>query len=337
MATDRITIDHGSGGKASHDLLTSVFLSAFDNQTLKAMEDSALVTIGRERLAFTTDSYVVDPIFFPGGNIGDLAVNGTVNDLAMRGATPLYLSVGMILEEGLPMADLERIVASMQAAASAAGVKIVAGDTKVVPAGKADRIFINTSGIGVVASGVEINAHNGRAGDHIILSGTMADHGITILCQREGLAISGGFKSDTAPLHDLVQTMLATAPGQVRVLRDPTRGGVGTTLKELALASGVGIRVREEALPLRDDVRGACELLGIDPLYLANEGKLLAVVAPESSATLLDAIRCHPLGGEAAIIGTTTADHPGEVVLETVIGSRRRIDMLHGQPLPRIC
>ncbi|MDH5299099.1 MAG: hydrogenase expression/formation protein HypE, partial [Desulfobulbaceae bacterium] len=282
MATDRITIDHGSGGKASHDLLTSVFLSAFDNQTLKAMEDSALVTIGNQRLAFTTDSYVVDPIFFPGGNIGDLAVNGTVNDLAMRGATPLYLSVGMILEEGLPMADLERIVASMQAAASAAGVKIVAGDTKVVPAGKADRIFINTSGIGVVASGVEINAHNGRAGDHIILSGTMADHGITILCQREGLAISGGFKSDTAPLHDLVQTMLATAPGQVRVLRDPTRGGVGTTLKELALASGVGIRVREEALPLRDDVRGACELLGIDPLYLANEGKLLAVVAPES-------------------------------------------------------
>jgi len=335
--TDRITLDHGSGGKASHDLLTSVFLTVFDNPTLAAMEDSALIAIGRERLAFTTDSYVVDPIFFPGGNIGDLAVNGTINDLAMRGATPLYISVGMIIEEGFPIADLQKIVATMGKAAKRAAVKIVAGDTKVVPAGKADKIFINTSGIGVIAAGVDIAAANGRAGDKILLSGTMADHGVTILCQREELAISGGFASDTAPLHDLIAAMLTAAPAAIRVLRDPTRGGVATTLKELAVASGHGIVIEEATLPVRDDVRGACELLGLDPLYLANEGKLLAFVAPEAADRLLDCLRRHPLGAEAAIIGELVADHPGQVAMKTMIGGRRRLDMLHGQSLPRIC
>ena len=335
--TDRITLDHGSGGRASHELLETVFLAAFDNEVLTSLEDSALLTVGCERLAFTTDSYVVDPIFFPGGTIGDLAVNGTVNDLAMRGASPRYLSTAMIIEEGLAVADLKRIVASMREAAAAAGVRIVAGDTKVVPAGKADRLFINTTGIGVVPDGIDINAHNGRAGDRVIMSGTMADHGITILCQREGLAISGSFTSDSAPLHGLVRTMLETAPGAVHVLRDPTRGGVATTLKELALASRVGIAIQEATLPVRDDVRGACSLLGLDPLYLANEGKLLALVAPDAADRLLDAMRSHPLGRNAALIGELVAEHPGQVVLETAIGSRRRLDMLHGQPLPRIC
>ncbi len=335
--SDRITIDHGSGGRASLELLQSVFLAGFDNPILNNTEDSALLTINRERLAFTTDSYVVEPIFFPGGNIGDLAVNGTINDLAMRGAVPLYLSTGMILEEGLPIADLRRIVASMRRAADLAGVRIVAGDTKVVPAGKADRIFINTSGIGVVAEGVDIGGSKGLPGDKVILSGTMADHGITILCQREGLTIRGDFASDTAPLHHMVAAMLAAQPGKTHVLRDPTRGGVATTLKELATASKVGIVIRETSLPVRAAVRGACELLGIDPLYLANEGKLLAFVAPEAADQAVALLRRLPHGEDATIIGELTADHPGEVLLETVVGSRRRLDMLHGQPLPRIC
>ncbi len=335
--SDRITLDHGSGGKASHDLIEEIFLSSFSNKTLNALEDSALVQIGSERLAFTTDSYVVDPIFFPGGNIGDLAINGTINDLAMRGATPLYISVAMILEEGLAISDLKTIVASMQEAAMTANVQIVAGDTKVVPVGKADKIFINTTGIGTVSEGVEINGSNGRVGDKIILSGTMADHGITILCQREGLAISGDFCSDTAPLHQLVAAMIADSPGQIHVLRDPTRGGVATTLQELATSSQVGILLRETALPIRADVQGACELLGMDPLHLANEGKLLAFVAPEVAEQTIAILHRLPHGSNAAIIGEVKADHPGEVLLETVVGSHRRINMLHGQPLPRIC
>lgn len=335
--TNRITIDHGSGGLASLELLQTVFLAGFANDILNKTEDSALITINKEQLAFTTDSYVVDPIFFPGGNIGDLAVNGTINDLAMRGATPLFLSVGMILEEGLPIADLERVVASMRDAAASAGVQIVAGDTKVVPAGKADKIFINTSGIGTIAKGVEINGSMGQPGDKIILSGTMADHGITILCQRQGLAINGDFTSDSAPLHRMVAAMLADHPNKIHMLRDPTRGGVATTLKELATSSKVGIVVRETALPVRDDVRGACELLGIDPLYLANEGKLIAFVAPEIAEQTVALLRRQPYGADAAIIGEATASHPGEVLLETALGSRRRLDMLHGQPLPRIC
>jgi len=334
---DRITLAHGSGGRASHRLTRDLFVACFGGDILASLEDCALLTLESGRIVVSTDSFVVEPIFFPGGDIGSLAVHGTVNDLAMRGGRPLYLTVGMIIEEGFAIRELEIIVRSMKASCDRAGVAIVAGDTKVVPRGKADRIFINTTGIGVVAEGVDIAGGNGRPGDRIILSGTMADHGATILCQREGLAISGAFQSDSAPLNLLVARMLKAAPGGVRVLRDPTRGGVGTTLNELALASGVGVRIRELDLPVRDDVRGACELLGIDPLYLANEGKLLAFVAPEHGEAVLAAMRDDPLGREARIIGEAVADHAGLVVLETAVGGNRVVDMLHGEALPRIC
>ena len=337
MAQKTITIDHGSGGKASHELIETLFLKYLDNEVLHPLEDSALIALGAERLAFSTDSYVVDPIFFPGGNIGDLAVNGTVNDLAMRGARPLYLSVGLILEEGFPLADLEIITRTMQERAAEAGVRIVAGDTKVVPAGKADKIFINTSGIGVVDSEINISATGGRPGDQILVSGTCGDHGVTVLCQREGLQISGGFQTDSRPLNQLVAAMLARAGAGIHVLRDPTRGGVATTLCELALASRVGVRIRESDLPVRDDVRGACELLGLDPLYLANEGKLLAFVAPEHSEELLAVLHQSPYGRDSRVIGEVVAEHPGQVVLETAIGTERILDMLYGVPLPRIC
>ncbi|MEJ2031998.1 MAG: hydrogenase expression/formation protein HypE [Deltaproteobacteria bacterium] len=335
--TDRITLDHGSGGKASHDLVQRLFLRHFDNDILRPLEDSALLAIGGERLAFSTDSYVVDPLFFPGGNIGDLAVNGTVNDLAMRGAQPRYLSVGMILEEGLPLADLEAIVESMHQRAVEAGVRIVAGDTKVVPAGKADKLFINTTGLGTVAPGVNIAAGNIRPGDHLLVSGSLADHGVTVLCQREGLRIKGSFQSDSAPLHDLVAALLAACGPDLHTLRDPTRGGLATTLCELALSSQVGIKIKEAEIPVHDDVRGACELLGLDPLYLANEGKLLAFVAPGSSDQALAALRRLPHGAEARLIGQAVAEHSGRVWIETAIGTERLLDMLFGTPLPRIC
>ncbi|OGQ96443.1 MAG: hydrogenase expression/formation protein HypE [Deltaproteobacteria bacterium RIFOXYD12_FULL_57_12] len=334
---EKVTLAQGSGGQDTHDLVRGLFVESFGGATLRAMEDSALLAIGNVRLTFSTDSFVVDPIFFPGGDIGSLAVHGTVNDLAMRGARPLYLSLGLILEEGFPLADLRRIVKSIKTAADQSGVEIVAGDTKVVPAGKADRIFINTAGLGILEADVDIAAGNGRPGDKIILSGTMADHGATIICQQEGLQIHGEFKSDSAPLHRMVAAMLAAAGRGVHVLRDPTRGGVGTTLNELAAASGVGIRIVEADLPVREDVRGACELLGLDPLYLANEGKLLALVAPEQADIVLAAIRQDPLGSRACIIGEAVADHPGQVVLETAVGGRRLVDMLHGEALPRIC
>jgi len=333
----KITLAHGSGGKASHELIEKLFVANFGSKSLAAMEDSAVVQAGSERIAFSTDSYVVDPIFFPGGNIGSLAIHGTVNDLAMRGAKPLYLSVGMIIEEGFSYADLETIVLSLKAGAEKAGVEIVAGDTKVVQSGKADKIFINTTGIGLLDKELDISAQNGRPGDRIILSGTMADHGTTILCQREGLQIQGGFKSDSAPLNHMVSAMIREAGKSIHVLRDPTRGGVGTTLNELAQSSGVGIRIRETDLPVRDDVRGACELLGLDPLYLANEGKLLAFVEPEAMERLLAVMQKTEYGENACIIGEVVADHPGQVVLQTSIGSSRIIDMLHGEPLPRIC
>ena len=333
----KITLAHGSGGKASHELIEKLFVANFGSKSLVAMEDSAVVQAGSERIAFSTDSYVVDPIFFPGGNIGSLAIHGTVNDLAMRGAKPLYLSVGMIIEEGFSYADLETIVLSLKAGAEKAGVEIVAGDTKVVQSGKADKIFINTTGIGLLDKELDISAQNGRPGDRIILSGTMADHGTTILCQREGLQIQGGFKSDSAPLNHMVSAMIREAGKSIHVLRDPTRGGVGTTLNELAQSSGVGIRIRETDLPVRDDVRGACELLGLDPLYLANEGKLLAFVEPEAMERLLAVMQKTEYGENACIIGEVVADHPGQVVLQTSIGSSRIIDMLHGEPLPRIC
>ncbi|MEW6501041.1 MAG: hydrogenase expression/formation protein HypE, partial [Thermodesulfobacteriota bacterium] len=278
MADERIILDHGSGGKASHRLIADLFRRVFANPALDPLEDCALLDYPGGRLAFSTDSYVVDPIFFPGGDIGELAVNGTVNDLAMRGARPLYLSVGMILEEGLAMADLQRIALSMKRAADAAGVALVTGDTKVVPAGKADKVFINTAGVGVVEGGWRLSGANARVGDAILMSGSMADHGVTILCRQQGLNISGGFRSDTAPLHAMVAELLGAVGDDLHCLRDPTRGGVATTVNEIAAASGVGMEILEDRLVVRADVRGACELLGLDPLYLANEGKLLAFV-----------------------------------------------------------
>lgn len=332
-----VTLAHGSGGKASHKLVQEIFLRAFDNAHLNALEDSALVNVNGSRLAFTTDSYVVDPVFFCGGNIGSMAVHGTVNDLLMRGSRPLYISVGFILEEGFPIDDLKMIVHSMKNAAQMAAVEIVAGDTKVVPAGKADKIFINTSGIGVVEDDRDISGHNGRPGDKIILSGTMGDHGATILCQREGINIKGNFMSDSAPLNSMVMAILKTAPAAVHVLRDPTRGGVGTTLNELARSSNIGIKLYEQLLPVRDEVRGACDLLGLDPLYLANEGKLLAFVAPDMAESVLETIRKSIFGEDAVIIGEAVDDHPGQVVMRTGIGGSRVVDMLYGEALPRIC
>jgi len=335
--TGKITLAHGSGGKASHELIEKLFVAGFGGKSLAAMEDSAVLKAGNATIAFSTDSFVVDPIFFPGGDIGSLAIHGTVNDLAMRGAKPLYLSVGMIIEEGFALKDLEIIVRSLKNGADRAGVEIVTGDTKVVQAGKADKIFINTTGIGLLEKELNISAGNGQTGDKVILSGTMADHGATILCQREGLQIEGGFKSDSAPLNHMVDAMIKEGGESIHVLRDPTRGGVGTTLNELAGSSNVGIRIKEATLPVRDDVKGACELLGLDPLYLANEGKLLAFVAPEAAARVLAIMKRMEYGENSCIIGDLVADHQGQVVLETIIGSARMVDMLHGEPLPRIC
>ncbi|MFO7930266.1 MAG: hydrogenase expression/formation protein HypE, partial [Desulfosalsimonas sp.] len=280
MKNKRVLLDHGSGGVLSRDLVADIMLPAFDSTVLSRLDDSAVLDSAEGRLAFSTDSYVVDPLFFPGGNIGDLAVNGTVNDIAMSGAKPLYLSAGLIIEEGFLIPDLEAIIGSMAEAARLAGVKIVTGDTKVVPRGSADKLFINTSGIGVIPEGINISGANVRPGDRILLSGTMADHGITILNQREGLSFKADIRSDTAPLNRMVSDMLAACP-HVRVLRDPTRGGVATALNEIALQSDTGIRIREKDLPVRPDVAALCELLGLDPLYVANEGKLIAAVAPD--------------------------------------------------------
>lgn len=336
MKPDTILLDHGSGGRAAHRLTTDLLLPVFDNPILGALNDGAVFHLPEGRLAFSTDTYVVDPPFFPGGCIGDLAVNGTVNDLAMCGAVPLFLSVGLILEEGLPMADLEAIVAAMGRAAAAAGVQVVTGDTKVVPRGAADRIFINTSGVGAVPPGVTIDCSRARPGDRIILSGTVADHGITVLTRREGLAFQAAIQSDTAPLNAMVAGMLAVET-DLHVLRDPTRGGVGTALNEIAEKSGVGIRIHEDRIPVRPEVAGVCELLGFDPLYIANEGKLLAFVAPAKAEAVLAAVRRDPRGRQARIIGEVTADHPGRVVLETRIGGSRIVGMLSGEQLPRIC
>lgn len=336
MKFDKILLDHGSGGKISHRLTTDMLLPVFDNPILAELNDGAIFEINGLRLAFSTDSYTVDPIFFPGGNIGDLAINGTVNDVAMCGANPLYLSVGLIIEEGFAAADLEKIVQEMGAAARTAGVTVVTGDTKVVPKGAVDRIFINTSGIGVIPQHINVASHNAVAGDRIILSGTIADHGITVLTQREGLSFKSALKSDTAPLNHMVKAMLAVS-GNVHVLRDPTRGGVGTALNEIAEKSGAGIKIYEDKIPLKKEVGGACELLGFDPLYLANEGKLLAFVSDEDAAAVLAAIAANPYGRDAAVIGEVVADHTGKVYMETRIGGERIVDMLAGEQLPRIC
>jgi len=317
-------------------LFTSLILPALKNPALSEMHDGAMVDLEGRRVAFSTDTYVVDPIFFPGGDIGDLAINGTVNDIAMCGATPLFLSVGLVLEEGFPLAHLERIVRSMASAAERADVMVVTGDTKVVPKGAADKIFVNTSGIGLIPEGIEISGDRAKPGDQIILSGTMADHGATILIQREGMHFESAVTSDTAPLNHMVRSMLSACP-HVHVLRDPTRGGVGTALNEIAEKSKVGIRIFEDRIPVRDDVSGICELLGLDPLYIANEGKLLAFVRPEDTYDVLAAMKKDPCGAGACVIGEVLDDHPGRVYLETPIGGNRIVDMLTGEQLPRIC
>jgi hydrogenase expression/formation protein HypE len=333
----RITMAHGAGGKATHTLIDALFLEAFRNPLLEAMEDQAVLNLGGARIAFTTDSYVVSPIFFPGGDIGDLAVNGTVNDLAMSGARPLYLSCGFILEEGFPVADLERIAASMAKAAQAAGVTIVTGDTKVVPKGKADGCFINTAGVGLVERPVELGAHRCRPGDAIIVSGPIGDHGVTIMLARGELEIEADVTSDTAPLHDLVAALLDAVPDGVRAMRDATRGGVATILNEMAKASNVAVILEEDKVPLRPEVNGACEILGIDPLYVACEGRFVAVVDGDAADDALAALQGRPGGEGAAIIGRIKDDPPGLVLLKTGFGGTRIVDMLVGDPLPRIC
>ena len=337
MADKCILLDHGSGGLASQELISSIFVKHLDNPTLRGLEDSAVLDRPAGRIAFTTDSYVVDPIFFPGGDIGMLAVHGTINDLAMRGAQPLCLSLGLILEEGMALADLERIVISIAACSRDSGVPVVTGDTKVVPRGKGDKIFINTSGIGVVADGIDISSKNAREGDVILLSGTMGDHGITIMTRRAGISMQGRLESDTRPLHRLVQRLLDELPGSVRTLRDPTRGGVATTLNEIAANSGLGVELREEFLPVRPQVRAACELLGLEPLYLANEGKLLAVVGADQAEAALKIMRETNEGAEAAVIGRMVGGKAGRVVITTPLGGLRLVTALHGEPLPRIC
>jgi hydrogenase expression/formation protein HypE len=333
---EEIVLAHGSGGKLSHQLIAKIIAPQFANDLLAPLHDGAVFSLGEGRVAFTTDSYVVSPIFFPGGDIGKLAVHGTLNDLAMCGARPMYLSVGFILEEGLPMKDFWRIVQSMRAAADQAGVQLVTGDTKVVDRGKADRIFINTAGIGLVPEGVTIHPARARPGDKVIISGPIAVHGIAIMSVREGLEFETEIASDTAPLNDLVSDLLS-ACNDVHVLRDPTRGGVTSAVTEIAQSAGVGIVLNESSIPISEEVKGACEILGLDPLYVANEGKLIAIVAPEEAEMALGTMRKHPLGREAAMIGEITTEHPGFVVMTTRVGGTRVVDMLSGEQLPRIC
>jgi hydrogenase expression/formation protein HypE len=330
-----IVMGHGSGGRLSAQLVRELFLPAFDNPALRKLDDQAVLEVGGSRVAFTTDSFVVTPLFFPGGNIGQLAVHGTVNDLAMSGAVPLGLSAAFIVEEGLAMEELARVVDAMAQAAQAAGVSIVTGDTKVVNRHSADKLFVTTAGIGLVAPGVAISASYARPGDVILLSGTIADHGMAVMAQREGLEIEGEIRSDTQALHRLVAAM--TAAGEVHALRDPTRGGLGTSLCEIAEASQIGIEIEARALPVREEVRGACELLGIDPLFVANEGKLAAFVEPAQASAVLNVMRSTPEGRDAVAIGRAVDAHPGMVVMKTEIGGSRIIDLPFHEQLPRIC
>jgi len=331
MRADKILLDHGSGGKVSHRMMKDMLLPVFDNPVLAELNDGAIFEIRPGlRLAFSTDSYTVDPIFFPGGDIGELAIYGTVNDLAMCAAEPAVLSAALIIEEGFPIEQLQTIIASMGRAAAAAGVQVVTGDTKVVPKGAADRIFINTSGIGVIREGAGVSSRGARPGDRVLLSGSIADHGVSVLARREGLSFETSVRSDTAPLNHMVGAMFAAGRG-VHVLRDPTRGGLGTALNEIAEQS------REERIPVKPEVAGLCELLGLDPLYLANEGKLIAFVAPEDADAVLAAMRSDPRGHDAVVIGEVVAEHPGKVFMRTRIGGTRIVDMLTGEQLPRIC
>lgn len=331
-----IVIGHGGGGKLSAELIEHLILPAFRNPTLEALADAAALTVPAGRLAVTTDSFVVKPLFFPGGSIGDLAINGTVNDLAMAGAVPRYLTVGLILEEGLPLATLAGVLERMKLAAAAAGVQIVAGDTKVVEQGHGDGVYINTTGIGLIAPSVQVGPGNAQPGDRVIVSGTLGDHGMAIMSVRAGLDFETTIESDCAPLHELVAALLTVAP-DVHVLRDPTRGGAASALNEIATASGVGIVIEERRVPVTDAVRSACELLGMDPLYVANEGKLIAIVPPGTAEAALEALRAHPLGRHAAIIGEVTAMHPGIVAAKTGLGASRVVDRMVGEQLPRIC
>jgi hydrogenase expression/formation protein HypE len=333
---DTIQLAHGAGGMLSADLIDKLILPRFACDELTRLEDQAVLTLPPGRLAFSTDTFVVSPIFFPGGDIGDLAINGTVNDVAMSGAVPVALSVGFVLEEGFPMADFHQVLCSMEAAAKKANVRIVTGDTKVVGKGSCDKIFINTSGVGVVPDHVQLSADSLAPGDAVILSGTLADHGMAVMTVREGLSFRSTVTSDTAALNDLVQTILKAGPN-TRTFRDPTRGGAATTLNEFAKSSQVGIRLDESALKVRPDARSACELLGIDPLYVANEGKLIAAVPQDEADAVLTAMHHHEHGKDAAVIGTVISDHPGRVTIRTTLGTERFVDMPVGEQLPRIC
>lgn len=337
MDNDLILLGHGSGGRLSHQLLDDLIIPTLSGTAPSAQNDAALLEPVAGQLAYTTDSFVVDPIFFPGGTIGSLAVHGTVNDLAMMGARPLWLSVGLILEEGFSKTALKTILTDMRQAADQAGVRIVTGDTKVVPRGKADKIFITTSGIGVVDHGLSIHGANAQTGDAIIINGTIGDHGIAVMADREGLKVSTDIRSDSAALNGLVAEIIAEAGEQLHVLRDPTRGGVATTIKEIAGQSSVSITLVEDTLPINPAVRGVCSILGLDPLFVANEGKLLAFVAGEASERVLARIRKHPLGAHAAIIGHVSDGEAGRVRMETSVGGTRAVEMLAGEQLPRIC
>jgi hydrogenase expression/formation protein HypE len=332
----KVDMTHGSGGRAMAQLIEELFVARLDNALLRQANDQAAFEVAAGRLVMSTDGHVISPLFFPGGDIGSLAVHGTVNDVAMAGARPLYLSAGFILEEGFPLADLERIVASMAEAANRAGVPVVTGDTKVVERGKGDGVFITTTGVGMVPPGVNISGDRARPGDAVLLSGTIGDHGVAIMSSRENLSFETAIESDSAALHGLVADMVAAAPG-IHCLRDPTRGGLATTLNELALQSGVGMQLDESAIPVRPAVAAACELLGLDPLYIANEGKLICICPADDADRLLEVMRAHPLGREAARIGEVVEDPHGFVRMQTGFGGSRVVDWLTGEQLPRIC
>ena len=337
LKNGRIDLTHGSGGRAMAQLIADIFHAAFDNEWLRRADDQAVFDVPSRRLAMTTDGYVISPLFFPGGDIGSLAVHGTINDIAMSGARPLKLTASFILEEGFALADLKRIADSMGEASRRAGVPIVAGDTKVVERGKADGVFISTAGIGVVPEGLTLSANRARPGDVVIVSGSVGDHGVAVMSCRENLQFDTDLLSDSAALHELTALMVATAAPSLRLMRDPTRGGLAATLNEIAHQSDVGVRIAEGAIPVKPSVAAACELLGLDPLYVANEGKLVAIVAPEAAQALLAAMRAHPLGAEAAIIGEIVADQNRFVQMTTSFGGGRIVDWLSGEQLPRIC
>lgn len=336
LKTGRVDLTHGGGGRAMAQLVDELFVAAFDNEVLSQGNDQGAFAVPAGRMVMSTDGYVISPLFFPGGDIGSLAVHGTINDVAMAGAVPVGLSAGFIIEEGFPLADLKRVVDSMAAASKAAGVPVMTGDTKVVEKGKGDGLFITTAGIGMVPAGIDISGDKARPGDVILVSGTMGDHGVAVMSQRESLGFETEILSDSAALHTLVAAMVAVAPG-IRVLRDPTRGGLAATLNEIAQQSGVGMVIREREIPIKPQVQGACELLGLDPLYVANEGKLICICAAEDAEPVLAAMRAHPLGADAQAIGVCDADPHHFVRMTTAMGGTRVVDWLAGEQLPRIC